>query len=63
MNIKKLILPALIAALFSSQSMADYQVQIGKQQINGDNIKFVTPGQWLPAEPILILKKQWLMVC
>jgi len=52
MNTLKLILPALIAAIFSSYSMADYQVQFGKQQINGDNIKFVTPGQWLPADPV-----------
>lgn len=53
MNIKKLILPALIAALFSTQAIAAYQVQFGKQQINGDNINFVNSGKWIPADPIM----------
>lgn len=48
---KKIILPALIAALVSVQSIAEYQVQYGERQISGDNIKFVTYGNWMAADP------------
>lgn len=48
---KKIILPALIAALVSVQSIAEYQVQYGERQISGDNIKFVTYGNWVAADP------------
>lgn len=48
---KKLILPALLASLISGQAFAEYLVQFGQNQIDGDNIKFVTTAKWIPATP------------
>lgn len=50
---KKLILPALLAAFISGQASAEYLVQYGQNQISGDNIKFVTTAKWLSAEPFI----------
>lgn len=53
MNTKKIILSAFITALFSGQSIASYQVKYGRNQIDGDNIKFIDTGKWLSADPIV----------
>jgi len=50
---KKIILPALLASLISGQAFAEYLVQFGQNQIDGDNIKFVTTAKWIPATPFI----------
>ena len=50
---KKLILPALLASFISGPVFAEYQVQYGQNQIDGNNIRFISHAKWVPAVPFI----------
>jgi hypothetical protein len=50
---KKSLLPFLMVSLLPTFVNAAYQVQYSQQQINGENIRFVSQSKWLTTTPLI----------